>query len=247
MSLCRVYAFGIMLMQRVKYTHTAIIRTVLVLIALFGLWALGPKAETVAFEEPVEPEPIAQKEESVPAVPMATSVNLIVDTPTTETALSEMLNGRFLVDTEISSASQKQEVYRQLFLRGGIIISMDSTGDYYFLDPSGDRISLNELDASIVDLDHYALHRPRNVSPVDYTYLSRSIESGDEVFLVMPNHFESGIFASIEKVLPAPLDQFSNASITVGVSRNGHLDFTLHSVVGNDGTTIQSGHSIRGL
>ena len=163
------------------------------------------------------------------------------------TSLSEMLNGRFLVDTEISSASQKQEVYRQLFLRGGIVISMDSTGDYYFLDPSGDRISLNELDASIVDLDHYALHRPRNISPVDYTYLSRSIESGDDVFLVMPNHFESGIFASIEKVLPAPLDQFSNASITVGVSRNGHLDFTLHSVVGNDGTTIQSGHSIRGL
>jgi hypothetical protein len=134
-----------------------------------------------------------------------------------------------------------------LFLRGGIVISMDSKGDYYFLDPSGSRTSLNELDASIVDLDHYALHRPRNVSPVDYPFLPRPIESGDEVFLVMPNHFESGIFASIEKVLPAPLDQFSNASITVGVSRNGHLDFTLHSVVGNDGTTIQTGHSIRGL
>ena len=236
-----------MLMHTVKYRHTVIIRTVLVLIALFGLWALGPKPESVAFEEPVEPELVAQKEESSPAVPMATSVNLIVDTPATETALSEMLNGRFLVDTEISHASQKQEVYRQLFLRGGIVISMDSIGNYYFLDPSGSRTSLNELDASIVDLDHYALHRPRNVSPVDYPFLSRPIESGDEVFLVMPNHFESGIFASIEKVLPAPLDQFSNASITVGISRNGHLDFTLHSVVGNDGTTIQTGHSIRGL
>ena len=219
----------------------------MVLVALFGLWAFGPKPESVAFEEPVEPELVAQKEESSPAVPMATSVNLIVDTPATETALSEMLNGRFLVDTEISHASQKQEVYRQLFLRGGIVISMDSKGDYYFLDPSGSRTSLNELDASIVDLDHYALHRPRNVSPVDYPFLPRPIESGDEVFLVMPNHFESGIFASIEKVLPAPLDQFSNASITVGVSRNGHLDFTLHSVVGNDGTSIQTGHSIRGL
>ena len=219
----------------------------MVLVALFGLWAFGPKPESVAFEEPVEPELVAQKEESSPAVPMATSVNLIVDTPATETALSEMLNGRFLVDTEISHASQKQEVYRQLFLRGGIVISMDSIGNYYFLDPSGSRTSLNELDTSIVDLDHYALHRPRNVSPVDYPFLSRPIESGDEVFLVMPNHFESGIFASIEKVLPAPLDQFSNASITVGVSRNGHLDFTLHSVVGNDGTTIQADHSIRGL
>jgi len=219
----------------------------MVLVALFGLWAFGPKPESVAFEEPVEPELVAQKEESSPAVPMATSVNLIVDTPATETALSEMLNGRFLVDTEISHASQKHEVYRQLFLRGGIVISMDSIGNYYFLDPSGSRTSLNELDASIVDLDHYALHRPRNVSPVDYPFLSRPIESGDEVFLVMPNHFESGIFASIEKVLPAPLDQFSNASITVGVSRNGHLDFTLHSVVGNDGTSIQTGHSIRGL
>ena len=236
-----------MLMHTVKYRHTAIIRTLMVLVALFGLWAFGPKPESVAFEEPVEPELIAQKEECSPAVPMATSVNLIVDTPATETALSEMLNGRFLVDTEISHASQKQEVYRQLFLRGGIVISMDSIGNYYFLDPSGSRTSLNELDASIVDLDHYALHRPRNVSPVDYPFLSRPIESGDEVFLVMPNHFESGIFASIEKVLPAPLDQFSNASITVGVSRNGHLDFTLHSVVGNDGTTIQTGHSIRGL
>ena len=236
-----------MLMHTVKYRHTAIIRTLMVLVALFGLWAFGPKPESVAFEEPVEPELVAQKEESSPAVPMATSVNLIVDTPATETALSEMLNGRFLVDTEISHASQKQEVYRQLFLRGGIVISMDSMGDYYFLAPSGSRTSLNELDTSIVDLDHYALHRPRNVSPVDYPFLSRPIESGDEVFLVMPNHFESGIFASIEKVLPAPLDQFSNASITVGVSRNGHLDFTLHSVVGNDGTTIQTGHSIRGL
>lgn len=236
-----------MLMHTVKYRHTAIIRTLMVLVALFGLWAFGPKPESVAFEEPLEPELVAQKEESSPAVPMATSVNLIVDTPATETALSEMLNGRFLVDTEISHASQKQEVYRQLFLRGGIVVSMDSKGDYYFLAPSGSRTSLNELDTSIVDLDHYALHRPRNVSPVDYPFLSRPIESGDEVFLVMPNHFESGIFASIEKVLPAPLDQFSNASITVGVSRNGHLDFTLHSVVGNDGTSIQTGHSIRGL
>ena len=236
-----------MLMHTVKYRHTAIIRTLMVLVALFGLWAFGPKPESVAFKEPAEAEPLSQKKESEPPVPTATSVNLIVDTPATETALSEMLNGRFLVDTEISHASQKQEVYRQLFLRGGIVISMDSIGNYYFLDPSGSRTSLNELDASIVDLDHYALHRPRNVSPVDYPFLSRPIESGDEVFLVMPNHFESGIFASIEKVLPAPLDQFSNASITVGVSRNGHLDFTLHSVVGNDGTTIQTGHSIRGL
>ena len=236
-----------MLIHTVKYRHTAIIRTLMVLVALFGLWAFGPKPESVAFKEPAEAEPLSQKKESEPPVPTATSVNLIVDTPATETALSEMLNGRFLVDTEISHASQKQEVYRQLFLRGGIVISMDSIGNYYFLDPSGSRTSLNELDASIVDLDHYALHRPRNVSPVDYPFLSRSIESGDEVFLVMPNHFESGIFASIEKVLPAPLDQFSNASITVGVSRNGHLDFTLHSVVGNDGTTIQTGHSIRGL
>ena len=236
-----------MLMHTVKYRHTAIIRTLMVLVALFGLWAFGPKPESVAFEEPVEAEPLPQNKESETPVPTTTSVNLIVDTPATETALSEMLNGRFLVDTEISHASQKQEVYRQLFLRGGIVISMDSKGDYYFLDPSGSRTSLNELDASIVDLDHYALHRPRNVSPVDYPFLSRPIESGDEVFLVMPNHFESGIFASIEKVLPAPLDQFSNASITVGVSRNGHLDFTLHSVVGNDGTTIQADHSIRGL
>ena len=236
-----------MLIHTVKYRHTAIIRTLMVLVALFGLWAFGPKPESVAFEEPAEAEPLPQKKESETPVPTTTSVNLIVDTPATETALSEMLNGRFLVDTEISHASQKQEVYRQLFLRGGIVISMDSIGNYYFLDPSGSRTSLNELDASIVDLDHYALHRPRNVSPVDYPFLSRPIESGDEVFLVMPNHFESGIFASIEKVLPAPLDQFSNASITVGVSRNGHLDFTLHSVVGNDGTTIQDGHSIRGL
>lgn len=42
---------------------------------IFGLWALGPKAETVVFEKPVEPEPIAQKEESEPAVPMATIIN----------------------------------------------------------------------------------------------------------------------------------------------------------------------------
>ena len=235
-----------MLMHTVKY-RPAIIRTLIVLVALFGLWALARSLKVLRLKNRLSLSQSHKKKRVAPAVPMATSVNLIVDTPATETALSEMLNGRFLVDTEISSASQKQEVYRQLFLRGGIVISMDSMGDYYFLNPSGDRISLNELDASIVDLDHYALHRPRNISPVDYTYLSRSIESGDEVFLVMPNHFESGIFASIEKVLPAPLDQFSNASITVGVSRNGHLDFTLHSVVGNDGTTIQSGHSIRGL
>ena len=94
-----------MLMHTVKY-RPAIIRTLIVLVALFGLWAFGPKPESVAFKEPVEPEPIAQKKESAPAVPMATSVNLIVDTPATETALSEMLNGRLLVDTEISSASQ---------------------------------------------------------------------------------------------------------------------------------------------
>ena len=116
----------------------------------------------------------SHKKKSAPAVPMATSVNLIVDTPKTETALSEMLNGRFLVDTEQAVLPNRKSTGNCSFVEE--LLSRWINGDYYFLDPSGDRISLNELDASIVDLDHYALHRPRNVSPVDYTYLSSSIE-----------------------------------------------------------------------
>ena len=158
-----------------------------------------------------------------------------------------MMEGRFIMETTIPVEDEKGEVFRQLFLRGGIVIAMDRNESYSLVDENGEKFALESIPHSTVDLDAYALHRPRYVSASDHRHLMRDVDSQEDVFIVMPKNFESRIFSNIERVLARPLTDFGSALIEVSMSRNGHLDFSLARVTATDGAVVRPNHSIKGL
>jgi len=217
----------------------------MVVAGLLVVWLLRPVSPsrtevTVAMEQTNETSQESPLEDS-------RQVNLLLDTPVTESATEEMMEGRFIMETTVNQEMQKAEVYRQLLLRGGIVVSLDQNASYVLICKSGERIPLESIASETLNLDNYALHRPRHVAAVDHHHLSGAIKKGDEVFIVMPNQFESKVFSNIERVLGAPLSNYGKALVDVSISPRGHLDFTLARVTKNDGTTISSSHLMRGL
>ena len=217
----------------------------MVLTGLLVVWFLRPVSPvrqevTVVVESIDEPSPDSPVQDTK-------QVNLLLDTPVTETATEEMMEGRFIMETSVNQERQKAEVYRQLLLRGGIVVSLDQNASYVLISKSGERKPLESISSEHLNLDSYALHRPRHVAAVDHHHLSGAIKKGDEVFIVMPNQFESKVFSNIERVLGAPLSNYGKALVDVSISPRGHLDFTLARVTKNDGTTISSSHLMRGL
>ena len=217
----------------------------MVVTGLLVVWFLRPVSPirqevTVAVESIDEPSVDSPVQDT-------RQVNLLLDTPVTESATEEMMEGRFIMETSVNQEMQKAEVYRQLLLRGGIVVSLDQNASYVLISKSGERIPLERISSEHLNLDNYALHRPRHVAAVDHHHLSGAIKKGDEVFIVMPNQFESKVFSNIERVLGAPLGNYGKALVDVSISPRGHLDFTLARVTKNDGTTISSSHLMRGL
>ena len=217
----------------------------MVVTGLLVVWFLRPVSPirqevTVAVESIDEPSVDSPVQDTK-------QVNLLLDTPVTESATEEMMEGRFIMETSVYQERQKAEVYRQLLLRGGIVVSLDQNASYVLISKSGERIPLESIASENLNLDNYALHRPRHVAAVDHHHLSGAIKKGDEVFIVMPNQFESKVFSNIERVLGAPLSNYGKALVDISISPRGHLDFTLARVTKNDGTTISSSHLMRGL
>ncbi len=217
----------------------------MIIVGLCVVWFFRPS-------RPVEPETINVLS-SVEDIPASYSdekfkkVNLLIDTPLTESSTEEMIEGRLIMETVVNEEEQKAEIYRQLLLRGGIVVSLDQNSSYVLISNAGERIPLESISPAYLNLDNYALHRPRHVAAVDHHHLSGRIKKGDDVFIVMPNHFESKLFANIESVLGAPLSNFGKALLHVSISQSGYLDFTLAGVTKNDGTAISSNHLMRGL
>ena len=203
------------------------------------------------FFEPVEPEPdtvdpVVKKPEQTPSLmkPEEPKINLMLEHPSSHSAEEEMLKGRFILNTSIVKNSTKSEVYRQMLLRQGILISLDRQGNYFYL--AKKRFPWMHRSHQVPNLKHYALHRPRKINPVDFDHLTAETLPGDELFLVMPNNFETGVFTMIERILPSP-SEYSKANLSLGLSKANHLSFILREVFTKDGQPQILNRSLKGL
>jgi len=215
---------------------------------LASVWFFRPNNKELSIDTTEVPESKNYLEEDFQEEDCDSArVNLLCDIPHTDTSMSEMMDGRFLLDTRIVVGADKKAVYDQLLLRRGVVISMDSNGTYHYLSSSQGRILLAEVSTQVFSVDEYALHRPRRIDPLDQQYLPGEVFPGEEVFLVMPNEFESGIFANLESVLSKPLSHYGAASLSLELSQSGHLNFNLLSVVTVEGVRQNHTYSFRGI
>ncbi len=193
-------------------------------------------------------DPVVKKPQETPSLmkPEDPKITLMFEHPSSHSAEEEMLKGRFTLNTSIVKNSTKNEVYRQMLLRQGILISLDRKGNYYYLSKK-ERIPLGKQNHQVPNLKHYALHRPRKINPVDFEHLTIETLPGDELFLVMPNNFETGVFTMIERILPNPLSEYSKANLSLGLSKANHLSFIIKEVFTKDGQTQILNRSLKGL
>jgi hypothetical protein len=226
-----------------KYFPNLLIRTLSIITVVAFLWVLKPEKALSSEEKSLrrdEELPNAQEIYDEP------KINLMREHLSSESAQEEMLKGRFVLDTSILKKTKKSEVYRQLILRQGILIALDSTGQYHYL-ARKQRIPIDSLTSHGIDLGNYALHRPRKIAPNDFCHLTAETIPGDELFLVMPNSFETGVFAMIEKSLPNPLSEYSKANLAISLSKGNNLSFLLEKVFTKDGQLRVINHSLNGL
>ena len=226
-----------------KYFPNLLIRMLSIISMVAFLWVLKPEKAVSTEEKSLmrdEEIPNAQEIYNEP------KINLMREHLSSESAKKEMLQGRFVLDTSILKKTKKSEVYRQLLLRQGILIALDSTGQYHYLSRK-QRVPLDSLKSHGIDLGNYALHRPRKIAPNDFCHLTAETIPGDELFLVMPNSFETGVFAMIEKSLPNPLTEYSKANLSISLSKGNHLSFLLEKVFTKDGQLRLINRSLNGL
>lgn len=197
--------------------------------------------------ESAEPVEVDEEKDSLPAPTKIQKINIIEESPISKSAEEEMASGRFLLETQIRPGVSKLEIYRNLIIRGGIFISLDTNKTYHLLDNESLRTPLSEVDEFKLPIKGYAFHRPRQIDPRDFRYLGREIPKGEVVFLVMPNNFESSILTEMEALLPLPLSSYAEGLVNLDLSRNGHLNFTLISVVKNAGATQIINRAFRGV
>lgn len=210
---------------------------------LFLLWIFRPIQTKPSIADPIVKKPEERLSLMKPEEP---KINLMLEHPSSHSAEEEMLKGRFILNTSIVKNSTKSEVYRQMLLRQGILISLDRKGNYYYLSKK-ERIPLDVQSHQVPNLKNYALHRPRKINPVDFNHLTAETLPGDELFLVMPNNFETGVFTMIERSLPSPLSEYSKANLSLGLSKANHLSFILREVFTKDGQPQILNRSLKGL
>jgi hypothetical protein len=218
------------------------LRASLFLLGIFLLWINRPKAMTeknqMQVEEIADPSPRDQKTSS--------QVSLLKEPEVTDYAKLESANGRLVLGTRIGKETDKREVYRQLILRGGKLVSLDDNGSYYLLE--GKQVTqlpkALQMDPALQD---YAYHRPRKIASNEFGYLPVKVDLKKELFLVMPNHFEEGIFTQLESSLQNPLSDYKQAEISIHLSRANHLEFTLESAISRMGRQEIVGETYRGL
>ena len=225
-------------------------KTFVVLSMFLCLWLFRPVnslpilTKSIESAEPVE---VVEEKDFLSAPTKIQKINIIEESPISKSAEEEMASGRFLLETQIRPGVSKLEIYRNLIIRGGIFISLDTNKTYHLLDNESLRTPLSEVDEFKLPIKGYAFHRPRQIDPRDFRYLGREIPKGEVVFLVMPNNFESSILTEMEALLPLPLSSYAEGLVNLDLSRNGHLNFTLISVVKNAGATQIINRAFRGV
>lgn len=201
-----------------------------------------PEIETPEQEETEEEESPPEKQASAQRLQ---SVNLSYEADISQTAIDEMENGRFIVETELPGGGQRQTVFDMLRSRGGIIVVRDIDDAYFLLRSGAPRQPLAESD---VPLDSYALHRPGRIDHKDLALLGiTSTVPGDIPYLVMPKQFEARIISEIERVLPQPLNKYAGAKLRLEPTSGGHLRMHIQSVTQPDRSTVAINQSVPGL
>jgi hypothetical protein len=176
----------------------------------------------------------------------SSQVSLIKELEVTDSAKLESANGRLVLETRIAEETNKAEVYRQLILRGGKLISVDDNGSYYIFE--GEEVTpLPKALQRNAGIEDYAYHRPRKIASKEFGYLPLKVDLKKELFLVMPNHFEEGIFTQLESSLQNPLSDYKQAEISIHLSRANHLEFTLESAISRKGRQEIVRETYRGL
>lgn len=201
-----------------------------------GALILPPNAE-----EPEE-APLEQTTEK----PSIQSMSLRYEADLSETAIEEMENGRFIVETQLPTGEARQRVFTQLRNRGGIVVVRDVKNDYYLLSSEGERVALEQAN---ITHNSYALHRPRRISHADSKLLGSSqADPGDIPYLVMPKEFEARIISEIEHHSPNPISEYLKANLSLTSSRAGHLTLTINELTENSGEVLQAlGEAVYGL
>lgn len=230
--------------------HTIVVSVLLLALAASGWlnWlAFQPAQGALVLRRPLK---LAPARPTLPEPPSATPrrsarVNLRRAGAPSVTALKEIDAGKFIVRTKFLRDNERQELYRQLGLRGGIWVVEDSRGHYWWLRTVSDR---EPLGGSVLALDTYALNRPRALPPGEERFTGgHRIGSEEQLFLVMPRVFEARILTEIESMLSEPLSAFVSANVTVGLTPNGYLEFALEAVEHRQRGAIHVGRQFRGL
>jgi len=197
-----------------------------------------------------EPEPEKEKEEE-PAEKVEKqnsqlqSVNLRYEAAVSETAIEEMENGRFIVETRLPEGTGRQRVFVMLLSRGGIIVVRDSQDAYQLLHSKQSR---EALETAEINHEAYAFHRPRRISQRDLDLMAiTQTEPGDIPYLVMPKQFEAQILSEIERTLSGPITDYSQASLYLEISHGGHLSLTIEAVKDRQNQALAINQTIHGL
>ncbi len=193
-------------------------------------------------EKPEEEEPPDETQKSPQRLQ---SVNLSYEADISQTAIDEMENGRFIVETHLPEGRQRAEVFRMLRNRGGIFVVRDIDDQYFLLQSGAPRQALAESD---IPLDSYALHRPGRIGHDGLSLMGiTTAEPGDIPYLVMPKQFEARIISEIERVLPESLDQYAGAKLRLEPTRGGHLRMQIESVTQPDRSVVAINQTVPGL
>ena len=237
--------------QQTLYLRFTTLALFLIVFGTMLLLVLERTAEPITpiapAEEEKEKEP--EQEDKSPEEPESPqhleSVNLSYEADISQTAIDEMENGRFIVETELPNGAQRQAVFQMLQSRGGIIVVRNIDDAYFLLQKGAPRKLLQE---SNLPLDTYALHRPGRIGHADLGLLGISTtEPGDIPYLVMPKQFEARIISEIERVLPQSLDQYAGASLRLEPTPGGHLRMQILSVTKRDRSTLAINRPVPGL
>lgn len=195
----------------------------------------------IALEEEQEEE---QDEDATEAEDIA-PVTLRFDGEPSQSALEELETGRFLVETRIPSDANRGEIFRQLLLRGGIVVARDADLKHSLLSSDTQR---QPLESANLVFEEFDFERPRQLEGRDARFLpGRRISAGDTLFLVMPRVFEARLLTEIESMLDQPLTEYAYALLLLETSRGGHLIFRIDEVRTNNGDRHSIGATIRGL
>jgi hypothetical protein len=215
-------------------------------VGVLAWFALKPASRSILMAAlAIPPGPAAMAAPPAPAARQSAKVDLRRAGPPSAAAMREIDSGKFIVRTEFTDERKKEDLYRQLLLRGGILVVQDTQRWNWWLRSPTQRLPLAQAG---LPLDGFALNRPRALPAGEERYTGgQDVRPGEQLFLVMPKEFEARVLTEIEHVLPEPLARYNFAHLSMDLTANGYLEFTLTEVTSREHGMIPMTSRFRGL